>query len=71
VTERKRSEEQIAHLAHYDALTDLPNRVLFRDKLEQSLKRVGRGDCLAVLYLDLDQFKTINDTLGHRSVMNC
>jgi len=65
VTERKRSEERIAHLAHYDALTDLPNRVLFRDKLEQALKRVSRGDRLAVLYVDLDQFKTINDTLGH------
>jgi diguanylate cyclase (GGDEF)-like protein/PAS domain S-box-containing protein len=65
VTERKRSDERIAHLAHYDALTDLPNRVLFRDKLEQALKKVGRGDRLAVLYVDLDQFKTINDTLGH------
>jgi diguanylate cyclase (GGDEF)-like protein/PAS domain S-box-containing protein len=65
VTERKRSEKRIAHLAHYDALTDLPNRVLFRDKLEQALKRVSRGDRLAVLYVDLDQFKTINDTLGH------
>ena len=58
VTERKRSDERIAHLAHYDALTDLPNRVLFREKLEQSLKGVSRGDRLAVLYLDLDQFKS-------------
>jgi diguanylate cyclase (GGDEF)-like protein/PAS domain S-box-containing protein len=65
VTERKRSEERITHLAHYDGLTDLPNRVFFRERLEQALKQVHRGECVAVLYLDLDHFKTFNDTLGH------
>jgi len=65
VTERARAEERIAHMAHHDALTDLPNRVLLRERLEAGLAHVRRGEQLAVHYLDLDTFKTINDTLGH------
>ncbi len=65
VTERKVAAAKIARLAHYDPLTGLPNRTLFREQLERELSFVRRGAQLAVLYLDLDHFKSINDTLGH------
>jgi diguanylate cyclase (GGDEF)-like protein len=65
ISERRRAEKQIAHLAHYDALTDLPNRGLFREQLERELEKAKRGEQLAVLYIDIDEFKNVNDSLGH------
>lgn len=66
ITARKQYEEAITHLAYHDALTGLPNRMLFEDRLARSLAQARRKRHLvAVLFLDLDRFKHINDTLGH------
>jgi diguanylate cyclase (GGDEF)-like protein len=65
ITDQRRSEAKIVHMALHDALTDLPNRVLLNERLEHALARVRRGEMVAVHLLDLDHFKTVNDTLGH------
>jgi diguanylate cyclase (GGDEF)-like protein/PAS domain S-box-containing protein len=66
ITERKQAEHKLHQLAHYDALTGLPNRTLFYDTLEKTLVRAAEKRwTVAVLFIDLDRFKTVNDTLGH------
>ena len=66
ITERKEAQKRLLHLAHYDALTGLPNRTLFYETLAKTLTLAQRDGCqVAVLFLDLDHFKNINDTLGH------
>jgi diguanylate cyclase (GGDEF)-like protein len=65
ITERKNAQAKINYLARYDALTGLPNRMFFRDHMERALAVTRRGGRFAVLFVDLDQFKQVNDTLGH------
>ncbi|RAZ80141.1 diguanylate phosphodiesterase [Mesorhizobium atlanticum] len=64
VTEQRRAEERMTHLAHHDTLTNLPNRSMFREKLDQALGE-AKAKPLAILSLDLDRFKAVNDTFGH------
>jgi diguanylate cyclase (GGDEF)-like protein len=65
VTEQRRNQALIAHMAHHDLLTNLPNRKLLLDRLEQATARVRRGDVMALLFIDLDRFKPVNDRFGH------
>jgi diguanylate cyclase (GGDEF)-like protein len=65
ITERRRAEARIAHMARHDALTDLPNRMLLNERLEAAVARAQRGEIVAVHVFDLDLFKNVNDTLGH------
>jgi diguanylate cyclase (GGDEF)-like protein/PAS domain S-box-containing protein len=65
VTERRQMELRLAHMAHHDSLTGLPNRVKLREQLEQALTRLDTGRHCAVICIDLDRFKEVNDTLGH------
>ncbi|MGJ5180339.1 bifunctional diguanylate cyclase/phosphodiesterase [Bradyrhizobium oligotrophicum] len=65
ITERRRAEQQITHLAHFDALTELPNRTLFHERLQEEMARVSDGRQMALHYIDIDEFKGVNDSLGH------
>ena len=67
ISERKNAEAKINHMARYDALTGLPNRIYFRDQMDRALTIMQQGGTCAVLFIDIDDFKQVNDTLGHPS----
>lgn len=68
ISERKKAAEQVQHLAHYDLLTDLPNRALLGDRLKQAIAQARRDQTrMALLFVDLDKFKPVNDTYGHEA----
>jgi diguanylate cyclase (GGDEF)-like protein len=67
INARKMAEDQLRYRAEFDTLTDLPNRALFVERLQQAMQRATGSSAMALLFLDIDHFKTINDTLGHEA----